>query len=279
MSKGEQHTAQKIAYWTYGDQTRPPLLFVHGFTGSHEGFGYIVPLLEKQFYMIIPDLPGFGESPLDFEPWTVDALAKRTNQFVQELELSQPPVVVAHSLGGLVAASMLAQAPQLYATKAVFISPVATKISLIDSRKLGAILSSLHYGVGKRTGALGEKLVRSKAISRVATELIATTDDPILRKTIHAHHFKNLDYISSIDYYHQLHQDIVKKGVIDYSEQLRGLDTLIIAGERDNVTPLAGERVLATSMGARLDVIENVGHLAHYECPDEISARISSFLE
>lgn len=273
-----QQSLGGVQYWTYGDSTKRPLLFIHGFTGSHEGFQYIVPLLQDRFHIIIPDLPGFGESPLDFEPWTVDALANRTNAFVEALELPSPPTVVAHSLGGLIAASMLSQQPDLFAKQTVFISPVATRINLIDSRKIGAVLSGLQYGVGKRTGQLGEKLVRSRRISRVATDLIATTSDPQLRKTIHRHHYKNLDYISSIDYYHQLHRDIIKRGVIDYADSLRPFSTLIIAGNRDNVTPLDGEKLLASKLGARLSVIENVGHLAHYEAADEISGQISSFL-
>jgi len=267
-----------VYYWTYGNADKPPLLMVHGFTGSHEGFQYIIPQLEKDFHVIVPDLPGFGESPLFDKPWTVDELARHTNDFVRQLGLQQKPYLVSHSLGGLVAASMLSQDPDLFHKKTIFVSPVATKIKWLDSRKLGAVFGALHYNVGKRTGKLGEKLVRSEAISRGATKVIMTAKDFELKKRIQQHHLKNLDYISSIDFYHMLHKDIIRRGVVDYREKLYKFDILIVAGKKDNVTPLKGERMLARELSAKLEIIPGVGHLAHYETPDAISQAVIDFL-
>ncbi len=268
-----------VRYWTYGDKTKPALLLIHGFTGSHEGFQYIIPKLEKDFYIIAPDLPGFGESSLPPKPWTVNELARHTNNFVASLDVPQKPYLISHSLGGLVAASMLTQSPDLFHQKTIFISPVATRIAWLDSRKLGAVFGALHYNVGKRTGKTGEKLVKSEAISRGVTTLLMTTKHPELKEQIQQHHLKNLDYISSIDYYHLLHKDIVRRGVIDYKDSLRRFDILLIAGGKDNVTPLKGEQLLARELPAQLEVITNVGHLAHYEAPDGISKALRDFLE
>lgn len=273
------HDKNDIHYWTYGNEKNQSLLLIHGFTGSHEGFRYVTPELAKKFYIIAPDLPGFGISPLDFSPWTIDTLAARTNQFVKAMKFKKKPIVVSHSMGGLVAASMLAQAPALYAERTVFISPVATKVKFFDSRKIGAVFGALHFSAGKHTGKVGDRLVRSKHISRVATSTIMTTKDTALRAKINDHHFKNLNYISSIDYYHQLHRDINRRGVIDYASALHKLDILIISGGKDNVTPLKGVRFLATSIGANLEVMPNVGHLSHYETPKAITTPLLRFLE
>lgn len=268
-----------ITYWTYGDSAKPPLLLIHGFTGSHEGFQYIIPKLEKDFFIIVPDLPGFGESPVPEKPWTVDELARHTNTFVASLGLNKQPYLVSHSLGSLVAASMLGQRPELFAKKTVFISPVATRIRLFDSRKVGSLLSALHYGLGRQTGKAGSKLVKSKTISRTVTNILMTTKHPVLQEQIQQHHFKNLEYISSIDYYHFLQRDIIRRGIIDYKLQLRSSHILLIAGNKDKVTPIKGARLLARELPAQLEIIENVGHLAHYETPDEISKALCGFLE
>ena len=267
-----------VYYWTYGDENKPTIVMVHGFTGSHEGFQYIIPKLEKSFHIIVPDLPGFGESPLFSKPWTVDELARQTNNFVRTLKLKEKPFLVSHSLGGLVAASMLSQNPELFDQKTVFISPVATRIRLLDSRWIGSALGKLHYGVGKKTGKFGDKLVRSRRISRLATNAIMTEKDPAMQKTIHGHHFKNLDYISSIDFYHQLHKDITRQGVLDFVDSLQSFNTLIIAGDKDNVTPLKGEKLLAQRLQARLEIIPDVGHLAHYERSDVLASALVDFL-
>jgi pimeloyl-ACP methyl ester carboxylesterase len=266
-----------VRYWTYHPENLPTCIFIHGFTGSHEGFQYIISDL-PDFHIIVPDLPGFGESKLTLQQYTIDELAKKTNEFVKALNLTEPPYLVSHSMGGLVAASMLSQNPELFAKKTVFISPVATTVSRLDSRSLGAFLGRMQYFLGKTVPAVGSKLVTSRLISRLATSLILTTNEPEMKKKINAHHFKNLDYISSIDYYHQLHIDINKRGAVDYAEQLRRFSILVITGDKDNVTPLATERKFVEAVQAKLEIIPGVGHLLHYEKPTAVAAAIGAFL-
>jgi len=267
-----------VRYWTYHDSIKPTCIFIHGFTGSHAGFQYILPHL-KEFHIIIPDLPGFGESPLTLKKYTIDELAKVTNEFVASLKLATPPYLVSHSMGGLVAASMLAQNPELFHERTVFISPVATKVQYLDSRKLGELLGRLQYFLGKTVPGAGPRMVRSRLLSRLATKLILTTDDKALEKEIHGHHFKNLEYISSINFYHKLHKDINKKGAIDYApEIIKKFSPLIIAGDADNVTPLTGEKRLANALNGELKIVSGVGHLMHYERPTEAAAAIAEFL-
>lgn len=267
-----------VRYWTYHTSNKPTCVFIHGFTGSHEGFQYIIPHLQD-FHIIVPDLPGFGQSPLTLEKYTIDELARVTNEFVASLNLAQPPFLVSHSMGGLVAASMLSQNPELFSKKTIFISPVATKVNYLDSRKLGELLGRLQYFLGKTIPGAGPRMVKSRLLSRLATKLILTTDDRALEKEIHSHHFKNLDFISSINFYHKLHKDINKKGAIDYAPEIsKKFEPLVITGDADNVTPLSGEKKLVHELRARLVVIPDVGHLLHYERPTEAAAAVNEFL-
>lgn len=268
-----QHEKNGIFYWKYGDEKKPPLVMIHGFTGSHEGFQYIVPLL-KNFYVIIPDLPGFGISkPLD-KPWTIDHLAKVSNEFVAGLALPVAPFLVSHSMGGLVAASMLAQNPELFDAKTVFISPVPNKITWRDGRKAGALAGRLQYAAGHHVPLIAS----SKLISLLATQALIRTHDTGLRRRIRQHHFKNLKYISSSKFYEKLHIDITKRGVIDYASHLDDFTICIITGSHDNVTPLRYEKTLARTVQATLHIIKGTGHLAHYEHPDHIAKHLISHL-
>ena len=55
--------------------------------------------------------------------------------------------------------------------------------------------------------------------------------------------------------------------------------TLLVAAERDDVTPLDAQRRLVTMFpDASLEVIPEVGHLIHYETPGDAAARILRFL-
>ncbi len=273
------HILNNVAYWTYHDTSKPVCVFIHGFTGSHEGFQYIIPNLER-FHIIVPDLPGFGDSALGLEDFTIDELARAVNEFVRDLKLQAPPFLVSHSMGGLVAASMLAQAPELFDEKTVFVSPVATKVNYLDSRKIGEFLGRLQFFLGKTVPGAGPRLVKSRLISRISTAIILTANQPKLKKQIREHHFKNLDYISSIDFYYQLHVNINQKGAVDYADELnKKFIPLIVAGDKDNVTPLATEKKLAHALtNSKLHVIKGVGHLLHYERPTEVAAAIDVFL-
>lgn len=269
-----------VAYWTYHDKTKPTCIFIHGFTGSHEGFQYIIPELTR-FHIIVPDLPGFGESKLGLDTFTIDELALRVNQFVKDLQLKTPPYIVGHSMGGLVVSSMLAQNPELYNEKAILVSPVATKVNYLDSRKIGELLGRLQYLIGKTVPAAGPRLVKSRLLSRIATAIILTTKESELKKVINEHHLGNLRYISSIDFYYQLHVNINKKGSIDYAPELnKKFKILIITGSKDNVTPLATQKKLAAALNdAKLHIITGVGHLLHYERPTEVAAAIDDYLQ
>jgi len=266
-----------VRYWTYHDTTKPVAVFIHGFTGSHEGFQYIIPELDR-FHIIVPDLPGFGESAREPEDFTIDDIARRVNSFVRALGLPEPPFLVSHSMGGLVAASMLAQNPELYHAKTVFVSPVATKVNYLDSRKIGELLGRMQYFLGMTVPAAGPRLVKSRLLSRIATAIILTSNDSDMRRTINGHHFKNLDFISNIEFYYRLHKDINKKGALDYAPRLSKFTSLIVTGDKDNVTPLATEKKLAKALNATLHVIPGVGHLLHYERPTEVAAAIDAFL-
>lgn len=271
------HTLNDVRYWTYNSSDKPVCVLIHGITGSHEGFEYIIAHLDD-FHIIVPDLPGFGESKLTLQKFSADELAKQTNAFVKALNLKNRPYLVGHSMGGLIVASMLSQNPELFHQKTVLISPVATRVQYLDSRKVGELVGRWQYYLGKRVPKAGPRLVKSRLISRIATFALLTADDKDLRKRIYGHHFKNLDYISSIDYYHQLHKDINKRGVVNYAPALVKHDIRLISGDKDNVTPISTEKKLAKALEIDLHVIKGVGHLLHYERPKEVAELINQHL-
>lgn len=270
----------RVRYWQYHPQATTTMVLIHGFTGNHKGFQYIIPLLPN-IRFIVPDLPGFGETDLpQRSDWSVDAIARLTNEFVQALQLPTPPHILGHSMGGLVVSSMVRQAPDLYDSKMILLSPVPTAITKNDKRRAGAILGALQYGLGYKLPKVGERLVKNRTITRAITHTIMTTSDRQLRKAIHEHHFDNLNYISSIEFYSKLHHDINRQGAIDNAAALRKKELLLISGNADNVTPLAEmKKLVLAAKPKKFIVLDGVGHLAHYERPQEVSEAISLFLD
>lgn len=270
-------TGEKIAYWTYHDDKKPTIVMVHGFTGSHEGFQYLVPLLED-FQLIVPDLPGFGESPLPHEKLTLGGLGELLVDFVDELKLSEKPHLLGHSMGSLVVAEAARQHPSQFAHKLILASPVPMPVGPVETRRIGVLLSRLYYIASHRLPKVGAKIAESRRISWLGTTTIMTTKDKNLQKTIHGHHYKNLDYISDIGWNRRLHAEINRTGMTRYKSALKQFDLLIINGDRDNVTPLKMQKKVARMADAKLAVIPGVGHLAHYEKPAEMAGEIREFL-
>lgn len=265
-----------VRYHIYHDDKQPTVVLIHGITGNHKGFQYILPELADA-RCIVPDLPGFGDSDLPPKAdWSVDGLARLANEFVRKLDLATPPVILGHSMGGLVVSSMVAQDPALFERRAILISPVPTPVRRFDSRYSGAKLGSLQYRVGR----VVPKVVKSRTISRATTKLMIKTPDTDRRKAIYDHHIENLNYFSDSAFYHALHTDINARGAIDYAAALRDKDVLLLAGDDDIVTPLAEMDKFAAAIAPKeYIVISNVGHLIHYEKAPEASQAIRNFLD
>ncbi len=70
----------------------------------------------------------------------------------------------------------------------------------------------------------------------------------------------------------------VSQNVRMYAPKIN-LPTLLIAGDKDDITPLIKQQSLAKLFkNAELIVISNVGHLTHYETPDQVARAVQRFI-
>lgn len=86
-----------IHYTTIGEGQ--PLVLVHGFPNDSTAWQPIIPELAKQFKLILPDLPGAGQSPLPGQPLTMEMLALAVKEVMDKEGLAQA-VLAGHSMGG-----------------------------------------------------------------------------------------------------------------------------------------------------------------------------------
>jgi pimeloyl-ACP methyl ester carboxylesterase len=97
-----------IAYRDEGSGT--PLLLLHGITEDHRTWDELAEPLARDARVIRCDLPGHGaSSPLS--EYSAFTLANALAAFVRSLALPEPPRLVGHSLGGLLATLLGALAP------------------------------------------------------------------------------------------------------------------------------------------------------------------------
>jgi abhydrolase domain-containing protein 6 len=110
----EKHSVQAgDTQWVYYEGGQgPTIVLLHGFAANKEVWLKVAPMLTAHFRVIIPDLPGWGESSrIPGASYNVDNQAERLNDFVQTLHL-QHALLVGHSMGGAIAGVYAAAHPQ-----------------------------------------------------------------------------------------------------------------------------------------------------------------------
>lgn len=112
-AKVERHSVQAgDTRWVYYEGgTGPTIVLLHGFASSKEVWLPVARRLTPQFHVVIPDLPGWGESSrTPGANYDMDAQAARLDTFVQALGLPRF-LLVGHSMGGGIAGVYAAEHP------------------------------------------------------------------------------------------------------------------------------------------------------------------------
>jgi pimeloyl-ACP methyl ester carboxylesterase len=94
-------TGCAINYLTWGDPDKPPLVLVHGGAAHAMWWSVLAPQLSRHYYVIAPDLSGHGDSG-HREIYPVEGWADEILAVSEEAASGRPPVLVGHSMGGLV---------------------------------------------------------------------------------------------------------------------------------------------------------------------------------
>ena len=96
-----QKSNKGINYTFQGDGD--PIILIHGIAASLYDWEALMPALAGSGYRSYAlDLPGHGESakPNDPEFYRAESIYNQMGDWIDSLELTQPPILVCHSLGG-----------------------------------------------------------------------------------------------------------------------------------------------------------------------------------
>jgi pimeloyl-ACP methyl ester carboxylesterase len=263
------------AFWTYDtpgvDHDSPVVLAVHGFRGDHHGLEPVVAHLTG-VRVVMPDLPGFGESsPLEGEH-SVAAYASWLTAFAAAVGLDDSVVVLGHSFGSIVASAALADG--LRASRLVLVNPIAAP-ALSGPRGVLTRLAVAYYRAGAALPeAAGQAVLQNAAVVRVTSLAMVKTRDGALRRWIHDQHDSYFSRFADRRVVLDAFRASVSSDVSTYAARV-AVPTLLVAADRDDITALPAQHELrALFPDARLVVIEGVGHLIHYEKPQEAAAAI-----
>lgn len=92
--------------WPYlegGDPSKPTLVMVHGFGADKDHWSFYAPWMTRDYRLIAPDLPGFGQNDRDATlPFDVASQAARLKAFLDALGIERPHLG-GNSMGGWIA--------------------------------------------------------------------------------------------------------------------------------------------------------------------------------
>ena len=253
----------RFSYEAAGDPALTPLVFLHGIGGAARAWRGQLDCFASRFRCLAWDMPGYGGSaPLSAV--SITALAEALQDFLDTVDAVKP-ILVGHSIGGMVVQQWLAARPNMAAavvlaqTSPAFGKPdgdwqrafIAARLGPLDrGASLGSLAPSLVQElVGDNPDAGGMTLAR---------DCMAAVPEATYRATMLA--------LMGFDMRHAL-KDI-------------SVATLVLAGSRDNNAPAPMMAKMAGFIPRASYVeLEGVGHLANLERPGAFNAALAGFLK
>ncbi|PIS40306.1 MAG: hypothetical protein COT32_00460 [Candidatus Nealsonbacteria bacterium CG08_land_8_20_14_0_20_36_22] len=229
----------KINYKIIGEGR--PFLILHGWGSNFEKWQKVGELLvEKNLKVIIPDLPGFGESQKPTIAWNLDDYCNFVEEFVKILNLDKF-FLLGHSFGGA----------------------LAVKYSLKSPEKIAKL-----FLVG--AACIRRKTFKKRffyALSKIFPSSL------FLRKFFYKFIIKS-DYLSVEGVMKETYLKIIKEDLLDNLPQVQ-VSTVIIWGGKDDVIKLKDGQIINQKIkNSKLTVIPKGNHDLEQKIPEILTEKI-----
>jgi pimeloyl-ACP methyl ester carboxylesterase len=250
---------------TAGDESAPPLLLLHGITSSARAWAWFVPQLAERYRVLSLDFRGHGKSdraPGDYQPqrYVDDSIA------VLEAIAGSPAIVIGHSLGGVTAAALSQQRPDLVKALVLEDPPLgAMEASDTDLHK-NPIMDAFRMMKASVPGAQAagmQPAALTAILAAMPTTTGATTGELVIQDAIEAMAAGLLELdVAVLDPF----LDATAATAFDATRAIP-VRTLLLTGDpamADTVaTPVDVQRVMEHSPLVERRVVAGVGHLIH----------------
>ena len=271
-------TKDGTSYWVNNNDLRSPVIvMIHGFRGTHHGLELIAKNLQ-QYQVIIPDIPGFGETkPLD-DKHSLDNYVKWLHEFITELQLDKPPVLLGHSFGSIITSNFAAKYPDTI-SKLILENPIGAP-ALSGPRSILTKFALMYYWLGSMLPEpIGTRLLSSKLVVKIMSKTMTKTRVKKTQKFIDSEHLQHFSTFANKRVVNEAFITSIENNVRSAAPLIK-IPTLLIVGDKDDITPIEKQRELFDMFSnASFVVIKNVGHLTHYETPEQVASAIISFLK
>jgi pimeloyl-ACP methyl ester carboxylesterase len=252
--------------------TGTPVILIHGIAASLHDWDDLIPALADNGYAAYaPDLLGHGDSPkLDSRLYQMDWIFEHFTQWMRSLRLTEPAVLIGHSLGGHIALEY-ARRVSAWTRGLVLVNPFYSPSQL-------PFLLRKTYGRGNLGGTLVEKA--PGWLFRFLVDMSSVA----MGHSVGALHSlpEHIRLQTALDFrrtapgvYH------IPKSISDMTESLHEINTpaLVVWGDRDKtLSPASFTRLVDELPRARGEVFR-AGHVPHQSHAEVFNQVVLQFLK
>lgn len=265
-------------YWHYpafSDVKLGSLVLLHGYRGTHEGVEAIVGAL-PDFDVYVPDLPGYGHSHPLTQQHTVHAYLDWLDAWLAVTRITKP-ILMGHSFGTVLVAGHGSRQPGTVAAR-ILVNAVSEPAMMGSKRTLLQLTRLFYRFSNLLPESAAMRVLNLRLFVRIMSEVTTKSRDNDFRRWIYEQHLTHFGTFANKRVVVEGFDASIAKTVVDFSHAIVE-PTLFIAGERDEVTSVDGQRkAVETFADAELQVIEDVGHLTHYETPLLVAEHLREFV-
>ncbi|CVL03553.1 uncharacterized protein FMAN_15134 [Fusarium mangiferae] len=242
-------------------QDHPTIIFLHFWGGSSKTWSPVNDLIAPAFPTARIDFRGWGSStgPADETGYSILQLAQDVEHVITQLEL-QKYIIVGHSMGAKVAQAVAGRKFVIGLTGLVLLCPAPPTPLVLPEEMRDQQVSA--YDNAQNAGSVARNVLTAKALA----------DGTI--KGIVEDMLKGSPSAKAAWPRYAMNEDILELA------KTISIPSIVIAGGKDQVEPVA--RVKAEVSGnisvAEFLVLEEVGHLAPLEAPEEVAEIITDFI-
>jgi pimeloyl-ACP methyl ester carboxylesterase len=252
--------------------TGTPVILIHGIAASLHDWDDLIPELSQHgFTSYALDLLGHGDSPrIDSRAYHMDWMLDHFEQWVRSLRLSEPAILIGHSLGGYIALEY-ARRCSAWTRGMILVSPfysISQLPFLVRHTYRRPHLSS--YVVGRTPNWMFRLVVNmSSIVMGHRSGALHSLPERIRTQTA-------IDYArTSPGVYH-----VINHG-IDLSQQLASMSipSLVVWGERDRTLASTSFPKMVNQMPGAIGKSLRAGHVPHQSNAGEFNPIAIDFLK
>ena len=239
----------------------PPGILVHGTPSSPDDFRPLAERLAAHHRVLVPHLPGYGRSPADPAPRSLDDVSARLERRLLDMGVSSA-IFIAFS-GGAYKAVRIALGTQIHVVSLVLFAPVVG----LDPDAAAAFREVAR---ATRSGAFNPRL---SWLARMTGVGFSDRDPDGAARVLGWLEAAPLSVICD-----ELEATAEAVDLRPHLGELR-CRSLVCAGAADNAVPISWSEDIARRIpGARFESIERAGHAVLLEAPHHVGRMVESFL-